>query len=66
MELHRDAHLLKTVPNSRACYPRLTKEIEVKNDGIPFRLLSSVIRCFLGKMSKTLCLTYVYLLMNLI
>lgn len=42
MKLHSDAHLLKTLLKAGSCYPRLLKEIEVKNDGIPHRLLSLI------------------------
>ncbi|CAI8607776.1 unnamed protein product [Vicia faba] len=60
MELYSDSQLLKIMLKAGGCYPRLLKEIEVKNDGIPHGLLSSVIRCWLGKMSQKLCITSVY------
>ncbi|KAI5386245.1 hypothetical protein KIW84_072695 [Lathyrus oleraceus] len=36
MELHSDVQLLKTVLIAGSCYHKLMKEIEVKNEDIPF------------------------------
>lgn len=46
MDLHSDAILVKTMLNSRACYPMLMKDIEVNNDGIPHGLLSFSYKLF--------------------
>lgn len=49
MELQSDAQLLKTVLIAGAYYPRLMKEIEVKNEDIPHGLLNFSFKLNVGR-----------------
>lgn len=62
MKLHSDAQLFEDI----VVWWSLLSFFVEGDYGIPHKLLSLVTRWVLGKMSQTLCLTFVYQLRNLI